>query len=63
MTGRDTRSQATHLQLCQFIGQDFVALNLWFDNQKDFNDSRIKHLNWKYAMKYAFIHYLLLMYE
>ena len=35
---RDTSAQATHLQLCQFIGQDLAALELCFENQKDFND-------------------------
>jgi hypothetical protein len=36
--GRDTSSQASHLQLRQFIGQGLAALEHCFDNQKDFND-------------------------
>ena len=42
-SGRDTSSQATHLQLRQFIGQDLAALELCFENQKDFNDYTTKH--------------------
>jgi hypothetical protein len=49
-SGRDTSSQATYLQLRQFIGQDLAALELCFENQKDFNDYTTKHFNWKYAM-------------
>jgi hypothetical protein len=33
-SGRDTSSQATHLQLRQLIGQDLAALELCFENQK-----------------------------
>jgi hypothetical protein len=37
-SGRDTSSQATHLQLRQFFGQDLAAFELCFENQTDFND-------------------------
>ena len=47
-SSRDTSSQATPLQIRQFISQ--AALELCFDNQKDFNDYTTKHFNWKYAM-------------
>jgi hypothetical protein len=56
-SGRDTSSQATHLQLRQFIGQDLAALELCFENQKDFNDYTTKHFNWKYAMCHLYIVY------
>jgi hypothetical protein len=46
----DTSSQATHLRLRQFIGQDLAALEFCFDNQRDFNDYTTKHFSWKYAM-------------
>jgi len=36
-------------KLRQFIGQDLAALELCFDNQKEFNDYTTKHVNWKYA--------------
>ena len=55
-SGRDTSSQATHLQLRQFIGQDLAALELCFD-QKDFNDYTTQHFNWKYAMCHLYIVY------
>ena len=54
-SGRDTSSQATHLQFRQFIGQDLAALELCFENQKDFNDYTTKHFNWKYAMCHLYI--------
>ena len=44
-SGRDISSQATHLQLRQLIGQDLAALELCFDNQKDFNNYTTKHFN------------------
>jgi len=56
-SGRDTSSQATHLQLRQFIGQDFAALEHCFENHKDFNDYTTKHFNWKYAMCQLYIVY------
>jgi hypothetical protein len=56
-SGRDISSQATHLQLRQFIGQDLAALELCFDNQKDFNDYTTKHFHWKYAMCHLYIVY------
>jgi hypothetical protein len=56
-SGRDTSSQATHLQLRQFIGQDLAALELCFENQKDFNDYTTKHFNWKYAMCHLYVVY------
>jgi hypothetical protein len=56
-SGRDSSSQATHLQLRQFIGQDLAALELCFENQKDFNDYTTKHFNWKYAMCHLYIVY------
>jgi hypothetical protein len=54
-SGRDTSSQATHLQLCQFIRQDLAALELCFENQKDFNVYTTKHFNWKYAVCHLYI--------
>jgi len=54
---QDTSSQATRLQLRQFIGQDLAALELCFENQKDFNDYMTKHFNWKYAMCHLYIVY------
>ena len=56
-SGRDISSQATHLQLRQFIGQDLAALELCFENQKDFNDYTTKQFNWKYAMCHLYIVY------
>ena len=56
-SGRDISSQATHLQLRQFIGQDLAALELCFENQKDFNDYTTKHFNWKYATCHLYIVY------
>jgi hypothetical protein len=43
--------------LRQFIGQDLAALELCFDNQKDFNDYTTKNFNWKYAMCHLYIVY------
>jgi len=40
LSGRDTSSQAIHLQLCRFIGQDLADLEPCFDYQKDFNEIR-----------------------
>ena len=60
-SGRDTSSQATHLQLRQFIGQDLAALELCFDNQKDFNDYTTKHF--KEIRHVSFIHCVLSIYE
>jgi hypothetical protein len=48
-SGRYISSQASHLQLRQFISQEFAALELCFENQKDFNAYTTKHFNWKYA--------------
>ena len=56
-SGRDSSSQATHLQLRQFIGQDLAALELCFENRKDFNDYTTKQFNWKYAMCHLYIVY------
>ena len=58
-SNRDTSSQATHLQLRQLIGQDVAALELCFDNQKDFNNKtfqlEIRHV--------SFLHCVLSIYE
>ncbi|KAL7475045.1 hypothetical protein ACHAW6_000979, partial [Cyclotella cf. meneghiniana] len=56
-SGRDARSQSTHLQIRQFIGQDLAGLELRFENQKDFNNYTTKHFNWKYAMRHLYIFY------
>jgi hypothetical protein len=34
-----------------------AALELCFENQKDFNDYTTKHFNWKYAMCHLYIVY------
>ena len=54
-SGRDTSSQATHLQVRQFIGQDLAVLEPCFENQKDFKDLTTKHFNWKYAMCHLYV--------
>jgi hypothetical protein len=41
----------------QFIGQDLAALELCFENQKDFSDYTTKHFNWEYAMCHLYIVY------
>ena len=35
-------SDVSKFQLCQFIGQYLAALELCFDNQKDFNDYTVE---------------------
>jgi hypothetical protein len=46
-----------YLQTRQFIGQDLVALEGCFPNQKEFNDYTLKTFKWNYTMCQLYIGY------
>ena len=59
-SGRDISSQATHLQLRQFIGQDLAALELCFENQKDFKFQRLYNKTFQLEIRHVSFIYRLL---
>jgi hypothetical protein len=46
-----------YLQTRQFIGQDLVALEGCFPNQREFNDYTLKTFKWNYTMCHLYIGY------
>ena len=50
-----------YLQTRQFIGQDLVALEGCFPNQKEFNDYTLNAFKWNYTMCHLYIGYHLFL--